>query len=228
MSDTGWLGPALGAAVVGLATSLPLRAALANHTYRYDDEQHLPARRHHWVPPLVTVATFAVAARSWSTLPAVAAVTILLTYAVVVPLLATLCAIDLDVHRLPDRLTRLVTAVAAAGVTLSAAATGDWSALGRAVLAGLALTAAYLAAMWCSPQRSGLGLGDVKLAPALGVLLGWVSWPAVATGTLLAFVGGGLWAAYLLITRRARGSDRFAFGPFMVAGALGAILLEAP
>ncbi len=37
----------------------------------------------------------------------------------------------------------------------------------------------------------GMGLGDVKLAPTLGLALGWVSWE-VAVGVFAAFLLGGL------------------------------------
>lgn len=226
MAQSPWLGPALGWAIAGLLASLPLRAGLLRHAYRYVDELDVPARRHWWVVAALPAAAFAIAARWALTLPTVPALLVTTAYCATLPLLAALAAIDLDVHRLPDRLTRPLTLGCAVAVTGSSAAIGDWSALYRAALAAAALAAAYRIVLWCSPSGTGLGFGDVKLAPALGLLLGWVSWPAVATGTLLAFVAGGLWAAYLLLTRRARGSDRFAFGPFMIMGALTAIVLE--
>lgn len=226
MRDGGWVWPALGWALAGLLAALPLRGALAAASYRYDDERHLPTRRTGWLLAALPLAAFAVAARWWSALPTVPAIAVTAAYCTTLPLLAALAAIDLDVHRLPDRLTRPSALLSAAAVTVSSAATGDWSGLGRAGLAGAALGAAYVVVMWASPGGGGLGYGDVKLAPSLGLLTGWVSWSAVATATLVAFLTGGLWAAYLMVTRRARGSDRFAFGPFMILGALAAIVLE--
>ncbi len=218
--------PALGWALAGLLAALPLRGALAGASYRYDDERHLPTRRTGWLLAALPLAAFAVAARWWPELPTVPAVAVTAAYCATLPLLAALATIDLDVHRLPDRLTRPLALLCAAAVAVAAAAAGDWPALGRAALAGAAVGAAYLLLRWASPGGGGLGYGDVKLAPSLGLLTGWVSWSAVATGTLVAFLTGGLWAAYLMLTGRARGSDRFAFGPFMILGTLLAIVLE--
>lgn len=226
MNESGWLGPALGWALAGLLASLPLRSTLGGAPYRYDDEGHLPVRRTGWLIPTVPLAAFGLATRWWPALPTAPAVVVTAAYCATLPLLAALAAIDLDVHRLPDRLTRTLAVGCAVASLLSSAATGQWSALGRALLAGAVLGTAYLLVMWGSPGRAGIGYGDVKLAPSLGILTGWVSWSAVATGTLLAFLAGGLWAAYLMLTGRARGTDRFAFGPCMILGALAAILLD--
>ncbi len=226
MAAVDWWWPALACAGVALVTALPLRSALRRHSYRYDDEQHLPARTHRWVTPALPAAAFALAAHWWPSLPPLPAAVALAAYTVILlPLLAALTAIDLDVHRLPDRLTGPLSAMGAAAMALACAATGDWGALGRALLAGAGLAAAYLIVLWCSPGGTGLGFGDVKLAPGLGILTGWVSWSTTLTATMLAFITAGLWASYLLITRRARGRDRFAFGPFMILGALVAIFV---
>jgi leader peptidase (prepilin peptidase)/N-methyltransferase len=72
--------------------------------------------------------------------------------------------------------------------------------------------------------RGGLGGGDVALAGLLGLYLGWISYEAIAVGLLAAFVVGGVFALLLLITRKANRSTRFAFGPFLVVGALIAVL----
>ena len=55
--------------------------------------------------------------------------------------------------------------------------------------------------------RSGLGFGDVKLAGLLGVALGLLGWGAVAWGTALAFVLGGVVALVLLADRPGRAGD---------------------
>lgn len=226
MGDGGWVWPALGWALAGLLAALPLSGALAGASYRYDDERHLPTRRTGWLVAALPAAAFAVAARWSPALPTVPATVVTASYCAILPMLAALAAIDLDVHRLPDRLTGPLALLCAAAVTASSAAVGDWSGLGRAALAGASLGVGYLVILVASPGGGGLGYGDVKLAPSLGLLTGWVSWPAVATGTLTAFLAGGLWAAFLMATGRARGSDRFAFGPFMILGALLAIVLE--
>jgi leader peptidase (prepilin peptidase) / N-methyltransferase len=228
-----WMPPVTVAAV-SLLVAVPLRTALAQHPYRYDDERALPPRSHRWLVVALPVAGLAVAARWWtvgaggagSVTAGFAAALVGTAYCAMLPLLAALAAIDLDVHRLPDRLTGALTVGCAVAVLTASAAVGDSAALGRSTVAGAGLGVGYLVLRLLSPGRAGIGFGDVKLAPALGLLLGWVSWSAVVTGTLLAFVGGGAWACLLLVTRRARGTDRIAFGPFMILGTLIAIVLE--
>src|SRR5699024_2872321 len=95
---------------------------------------------------------------------------------------------------------------------------GDYSDLWRSMLAGAALAGAYLVLALISP--SGLGMGDVKLAGMIGVVLGWYGWEEVLTGTIAAFVLGGLFAVVLLVSARANRKTQVAFGPWMIAGAV--------
>ena len=64
----------------------------------------------------------------------------------------------------------------------------------RAVLAGLALGAFYLVLVVLG-RGSAFGLGDAKLAPTIGVLLGFFSWAHVIVGTFLAFLLGAVYGA---------------------------------
>ena len=134
-----------------------------------------------------------------------------------------LILIDLREHRLPNRITLpLVPAVLIALVFASWGA-GAWERMPRALLAGLALLAAYAILHLLYP--AGLGMGDVKLAPSLGLVLGWLSWEAVLWGTFLAFLLSALVGLVLLALRRATLKSALAFGPFMLAGAWVAIAL---
>jgi leader peptidase (prepilin peptidase)/N-methyltransferase len=132
-----------------------------------------------------------------------------------------LAAIDLGAHRLPDALV-----MPAAAVSAVVALVGDAPA---AIVGGALLVTAY--ALLAVLPRSGLGFGDVKLAGLLGTalaLLGSASrpnWGALAWGTALAFLSGGLVAAVLLVTGRATRSTPLPFGPHMLAGALAAAVL---
>jgi leader peptidase (prepilin peptidase)/N-methyltransferase len=62
-----------------------------------------------------------------------------------------------------------------------------------------------------------MGLGDVKLALASGLVLGW---PDVGLAITLSFLAGGLWGAALLIAKRRRFGDHVPFGPFFVLGSV--------
>src|SRR5260370_895334 len=108
---------------------------------------------------------------------------------------------------------------------LAAAGSGHWGNLLRAVLGGLALAAAYLAVTVIS--RSGLGLGDVKLAASLGTLLAWPGWPTLLAGAFAGFLLGAVYGVGLLAARRATRLQRIPFGPFMIAGAFLAVRASA-
>ena len=70
------------------------------------------------------------------------------------------------------------------------------------------------------PRDLGLGLGDMKLAVVIGLLAGWLSWPAVFWSGVVPFLLTGLAAVVLLVSRRAGRHAMFAFGPFMLVGAV--------
>jgi len=135
-----------------------------------------------------------------------------------VPLIFT----DLAVSRLPDPLTAAAYAGTAVLLLLAAAASGPWSALPRAALGGLALAGFYLILMIISP--SGMSLGDVKLAASLGTLLAWFGWRVLIAGGAAGFLLGGLGGVVLLASRRADRKQLIPFGPFMIAGAVLAVV----
>jgi prepilin signal peptidase PulO-like enzyme (type II secretory pathway) len=66
----------------------------------------------------------------------------------------------------------------------------------------------------------GLGFGDVKLGTALGMALG-VSGGLTAIG--LAFIFGGAYGTWLLISKRATAQSTIRFAPFIAAGTVAAI-----
>ena len=136
---------------------------------------------------------------------------------------AILAIIDIRTHRLPNR---LVATVGVTGVVLlvAAALTGSrMDALIRALLAALVLFVAYLVLRMLS--AGGVGGGDVKLAAVIGLHLGWLGWGSVLVGTLAGFVLGGVFAAWMLLVRRADRRSAIPFGPWMLAGAWVAIVL---
>jgi leader peptidase (prepilin peptidase) / N-methyltransferase len=135
-----------------------------------------------------------------------------------VPLACT----DLAVQRLPDPLTGAAYAGTAVLLLAAAAVGGTWSALVRALLGGLALAGFYLLLMVINP--SGMSLGDVKLAASLGTLLAWFGWRLLLAGGFAGFLLGGVFAGALLVSRRAGRKQPIPFGPFMIAGAVLAVV----
>ncbi|MGK3947182.1 prepilin peptidase [Microbacterium sp. K2] len=135
-----------------------------------------------------------------------------------------LVVIDIRTHRLPNRivLPTLAALVVVGGV--DAMVTGDSTAMIRAAWGMLILGGFYAALRLLG--REGMGGGDVKLAAVIGLILGWHSWQALAVGAASAFVLGALFAVSLMMLRRADGSTRIAFGPWMILGALLGIVMR--
>jgi leader peptidase (prepilin peptidase)/N-methyltransferase len=101
---------------------------------------------------------------------------------------------------------------------LAEAATG-----GTPILVAAAAGSAYAALLMLLHLVGGMGLGDVKLAPVLGLTAAAVSPAAAFAAPLLAFlVGGGV--AVVALVRSGPGT-RIPFGPAMLLGAWVAVLL---
>ncbi|MEU6480694.1 A24 family peptidase [Streptomyces sp. NPDC047017] len=141
------------------------------------------------------------------------------------PVGVLLAVVDLRVRRLPDVLT--LPFAGAALLLLGAAAllpghAGHWP---TALYGALALGGGYFVLFLVNP--SGMGFGDVKLAPAAGAALGWYGWPTVLLGTFAGFLCAALYAGALVAVRRAGRKTAIAFGPFLIAGACAGVLLGA-
>jgi leader peptidase (prepilin peptidase)/N-methyltransferase len=136
-----------------------------------------------------------------------------------------LAAIDLDIMRLPDKIVLPSYGVALLLLVPAAIAAQSFHAATRGLIAAAVLYAFY----WLlAILPRGMGGGDVKLAPLLGLYLGWLGWSSVAVGAFAGFLLGGLVGVALIATRRAGRRSRIAFGPYMLAGALLAVFAAAP
>jgi leader peptidase (prepilin peptidase) / N-methyltransferase len=131
--------------------------------------------------------------------------------------------IDIAVKRLPDPFTLPSYLV---GTALLAAAAplvdGGWSRLLYALVGMACLWLVYGVQHFLLPNA--IGRGDVKLAGVLGLYLGWFGQATWMAGLLLGFVFGGVVSVGLLVTRRASRKSEIPYGPYMLAGALAAIL----
>jgi leader peptidase (prepilin peptidase) / N-methyltransferase len=136
-----------------------------------------------------------------------------------------LAVIDASTRLLPNRITYPAFPVVLGLLLVASLGLGDLGRLGRGLLAAVAVGGFFLALALISP--GGMGLGDVKLAPTLGLALGWLSWGAVAFGVFAGFLLGGLAGlaaiAVLGLTRK----SLLPFGPWLVAGALLGVLAGA-
>lgn len=130
---------------------------------------------------------------------------------------------DVREHRLPGRVVRPLYPVCGGLLGAAALVGGEpvrllWMLWGLLVVGGL-----YVLLRMLHP--AGMGLGDVRLSGLLGMCLGFVSVGHAVLGAAAGFVLGGLCGAALLALRRVDARSRVAFGPPMIAGALGVLLL---
>jgi leader peptidase (prepilin peptidase) / N-methyltransferase len=135
-----------------------------------------------------------------------------------------LAAIDITVQRLPDRLTLPAYPILIALLAIPAIAGHDATALVRALLGAVALAAAYILLALVRPGQ--LGGGDIKLAGVAGLALSWLGWPTLLTGAVLGFVLSAIVSLALLAMRRITLRSEICFGPFLLGGALLAILIS--
>ncbi|HEX5597766.1 MAG TPA: prepilin peptidase [Micromonosporaceae bacterium] len=146
-------------------------------------------------------------------------------YLVVAGFGLVLAFVDLACLRLPDPLVAAAFLAGGSGLALAATVEGAWDDLGRAALGALVSAGAYL--VLALLPGANLGFGDVKLAGVLGLLLGWLGWPAVLLGLALPHLINGPVALGLLLARRAGRRTELPLGPALLAGALLAVVLSA-
>lgn len=202
------------AAVVGLVLGWWPLAAWARRSMNGD---RMPQRTVRSAAAVMTAAVFgALAVRfglSW-VLPA------LLAFAAAATVLAI---VDLAEKRLPNAV--IFPALGAVALLLVPATwvLGTWWPLLWAIVGSAAMFAVYFLLALISPAS--MGMGDVKLALIIGLLLGWFGLSAWLVGLLAAFVVGGVIALIALAMRRVTLRGSIPFGPSMLAGALIAVLL---
>lgn len=132
-----------------------------------------------------------------------------------------LLLIDIDTHLLPSGIVYRATALALP--LLFVAALNDPAGSVSGMLMGALI-------MWCVMKvlevlsRGDLGGGDVTASLFLGLYLGWHSLESVLTALVFAFASAGLFALLLVALRRAGRRTHIAFGPFLIAGTLFAVL----
>ncbi|MCS7275612.1 MAG: A24 family peptidase [Dehalococcoidia bacterium] len=177
-----------------------------------DGERGLPRGQLPWrglILPLTAAALGMAAARALDEASAALLATLFGT------LFLALAVTDLERRLLPNRLVY-------PGLVLALALSWAWpdrgvvQALAGAFFGLVVLGVAYVA------MRGGLGAGDVKLAALIGAVVGF---PGVALALSLGAIAGGVAAAFLLLSRLARRGQYMPYGPFLVAGALTALLL---
>ena len=132
-------------------------------------------------------------------------------------ILLSVSLIDAETQTIPDRLNLALAVCGAVSVLLSPA---DWL---PHIIGALCVSVPMF--LLCLVIDGAFGGGDIKLMAAAGLFLGWQN-------TLLAMffgiVFGGMYGIYLLAAKKAGKKDHFAFGPFLCAGIVIAMLFGGP
>jgi leader peptidase (prepilin peptidase)/N-methyltransferase len=137
-----------------------------------------------------------------------------------------LTLIDLETHRLPDKIVLPAYLVGTVLLGSAALVSGD---VGRLLSAGVGLAALWLLYFLMAVlYPGGMGFGDVKLAGVLGLFLGWLGWGPLVVGAFSAFLLGGIFALVLLVSRLVSRKGGIPFGPWMLVGAWVGIFAGDP
>jgi len=196
---------AIAGSLVGLALSCLLH--VLDREQPVDWRPRRPSRTHLLLVPL-TGAVWAGAA----------AVDKGLAYGLLSALFGTALAIafvtDVGSRRIPNRLV-LPACILAAALA--------WAWPDRTVaelLIGGAVAFAFMAAMF-AVSRGGLGAGDVKFALLIGLVTGY---PSVVGALMIGVFSAGIFAVFLVLSRRGSMRTGFAYGPFLAVGGALAML----
>jgi leader peptidase (prepilin peptidase) / N-methyltransferase len=134
--------------------------------------------------------------------------------------------IDLDRQRLPFAITGVVTVLVV--VALAADVLVGSTAFQPVALASVGIWLGVYGGVWLATSGRGMGLGDVALAPLLGLALGWQGWGPALVGLVGGFMIGAVVGVALILVGRAGRRTRVPHGPFMLAGAAVGVFLGQP
>jgi len=148
----------------------------------------------------------------------------LVPYCYIGALAVVLSAYDIAAYRLPNRIVLPSYPIVFALLAFAAGMDDEWSALLRAGIAMVFCLAGYLVLALALPGQ--LGMGDVKLAGIVGAACGFLSWQHLFAGVLFGFVLAAVATAPLVALGRIERRTRVPFAPYMLAGALFAIMMR--
>lgn len=137
-------------------------------------------------------------------------------YLGILVLLVVLTATDLDQRRLPHVVLDPLIVAAVVFVPFNPAVSIQDALLG-------AVAAIVFLGVLGIVIRNGVALGDLYLIAPLGLLLGW---PAIFVAIFFAALLSAVTSVVLLLSRRVTMKSYIPFGPFLVAGAVFALLRE--
>lgn len=135
--------------------------------------------------------------------------------------LVALVWIDLREYRLPREITYTAFVLGTAALVVAALVNDEperiWQAFVGAGIALAIMGTIYLA------SRGGMGDGDVRLAPLLGLYLGYLNPGIVPVGLFFGFLLGAVVGVAMMMIGRGDRKTALPFGPFLAAGTVIAV-----
>lgn len=143
-------------------------------------------------------------------------------YFVLVAAMVALSWVDLRDRRLPREISYTATAISGAVMVTIAVVTGQWQPISSAVIGASAATIAM--AVIYVVSRGGMGEGDVRVSPLLGLHLGYLGLLLVPIGFFLGFLFGAVVGVLGILTGLAGRKSGLPLGPFLALGTVVTIL----
>jgi len=147
--------------------------------------------------------------------------------------LVAVSAIDLELLRIPDRITFPTLALALPLIVVVSVQQDTTDAIPAALIGSVAYFCLLFTTHMIYP--AGMGFGDVKLALVMGLYLGWLGWTPLAPvggplrlvlyALMLGCILGVVFGLAVQIVSKRRGA--FPFGPALAAGCLVVVLFAA-
>jgi leader peptidase (prepilin peptidase) / N-methyltransferase len=130
-------------------------------------------------------------------------------------------AIDFRTKRLPREITYVTAALGAPLLVVAALVDHQPRRIATAA-AGAAIALVFMALLY-AVSRGGMGDGDVRFSPLLGMYLGWLGLPYVPVGLFLGFFLGAVTGLAAMATGKAGRRTMLPFGPFLAGGTVLAV-----
>ena len=135
--------------------------------------------------------------------------------------LTGLTVIDLKTQRLPREVSYTVMTLGAPLLVIAALMDNEPRRIYMALI-GATISVAVMGALYIA-SRGGLGDGDVRLSPLLGMYLGWLNPGLALVGLFYGFILGAVIGVLMMIIGKAGRQTQLPFGPFLAAGSIVAI-----
>jgi leader peptidase (prepilin peptidase) / N-methyltransferase len=182
-----------------------------------------PISPRYLVVEVITGMLFGAVAWVWGLDPLLPAL-LVLTWSLVV---AT--AIDLEHRIIPNRLTFRLPVVLLPLLVFAAAADGAWADLLRGIIAAVAVPGVMLALselFRLLRGQPGIGMGDIKLAISLGLVIGYLGGFELVVFAYATIISAVVIAIVLLLLGKAKLASRIPFGPYLAVGAMVVVLAQ--